>query len=467
MHLLDVSSKGELAILTNARYVWHRTFRGTLARMPLAGGGPRELMEGVRQAAWSPDGSQLAILREVDGRDRLEYPVGNVLHEVSGYMSDLRVSPDGKRIAFFEHPLKGDDSGSVNVIDLQGKASTLSDGYWSERGLAWSPDGKEVMFSASAAGGDFTVFAVTLDGERRIVDQSPGGLILQDVAPDGRWLATRVDFRYGAMVHTPASQADRDLSWLKTSHANALTQDGQALLFTETSIGKHYAVCLRRTDGSPVVQLGEGSTMDLSADGKWVLALIPSAPPQLVVYPTGAGETRRLNRAGITNYRSAQWFRDGLSVLFAGNESGRGTRLFVQTLGGGAPRAVTPEGTSEGHLSPDEALILARGPGGRYFLYPLAGGQPRPVPWLTDTDVVIQWGADGRFWFTYQGSAIPCRVERVDVATGHRELFKEIAPANQTGLLAVRPSFITDDQRSYAYTIYEQVSSLFVTVADE
>jgi hypothetical protein len=463
MHLLDVSPQGELAILMKAKYIWHRTFIGELARMPLVGGAPREILEGVRHAAWSPDGSQLAIIREVDGKDRLEYPIGKVLYEVSGYMSDMRISPNGEQIAFFEHPRKWDDRGSVNIVDLQGKKTMLTDGYWSERGLAWSPDGKEVLFSASFSGGAYTIFAVTLTGVRRTVDQSAGGLILQDVAPDGRWLATRIDYRYGAMAHAPATPEDRDLSWLRTSHSKVLSQDGQLLLFVETSIGNNYTVCLRKTDGSPLVRLGEGTPADLSPDGKWVLAIIPSKPPQLVVYPTGAGETRHLDRAGIENYASAQWFRDGRNILIGGNEPGKGTRFYVQDIKGGAPRAVTPEGLHDGRLSPDGKLILARGNGGHYFLYPIDGGEPRPVEWLTDADVVIQWSAEGRSAFAYRGSTIPCRVERVNLETGHRELFKEIAPANRTGLLAVLPTFITDNQQSYTYTTYQQVSSLFVT----
>jgi hypothetical protein len=191
-HLLAVSSKGELAVLLDARYVWFRLFTGTLARMPLSGGAPRQVQEGVRQADWSPDGSQLAIIREVAGKDRLEYPIGNVLREVSGYMSDLRVSPKGDRIAYFEHPRKWDDRGSVNLVDLNRKNTVLSDGYWSERGLAWSPNGDEVLFSASRSGGSFTVYAVTPSGSLRVAYQPPGGLTIEDLARDGRWLATRV-----------------------------------------------------------------------------------------------------------------------------------------------------------------------------------------------------------------------------------------------------------------------------------
>ncbi len=463
MHLLDVSAKGELAILMNAKYLRHRTFTGTLARMPMVGGAPRELLEAVRHAAWSPDGSQLAIVREVEGKDRIEYPIGNVLCETAGNFSDLRVSPNGGQIAFFDHPKKDDDRGAVAVVDLQGKKTILSDGYWSERGLAWSPDGAEVLFSASLSGGNFIIYAVALDGTRRVVDQSPGGLVLQDVAADGRLLAYRIDYRYAAFVHTPEMREDRDLSWLRTSHSKVLSQDGQTLFFLETSAGKNYAACLRKIDGSPVVQLGEGTPQDLSPDGKSVLAVIPSKPPQLVVYSTGAGEPRQFDRGNLESYASAQWFRDGRRILISGNEAGKGTRFYVQEIGGGAPQAVTPEGTRDGRLSPDGKLVLARGLGGKYFLYPIDGGEPRSVEWLTEADTVIGWSADNRSVFVYRGLAIPCRVERVNVETGRREFFKDFAPPSRTGLLVVRPTFITDNQQSYAYTTYQQTATLFVT----
>jgi Tol biopolymer transport system component/predicted Ser/Thr protein kinase len=467
MQLLAVSSKGELAVLIGAKYVWYRLFTGTLARMPLDGGAPREIQEGVRQADWSPDGSQLAIIREVGGKDRIEYPIGKVLREVSGYMSDVRVSPQGDRIAYFEHPRKWDDRGSVNIVDLAGNNFVLSEGYWSERGLAWSPNGEEVLFSASLSGGSFTVYAVTLSGKRRIAYQAPGGLTIQDVARDGRWLATRLDYRYAAMVHAPGNATDRDedrdLSWLNTSHARALSQDGHTLLFAETALGTNYAVCLRKTDGSPVVRLGEGWPADLSADGKLALAVVQSRPPQLVIYPTGAGETQQLKRGEIENYVTAQWFRDGKSVLINGNEPGKSTRFYVQEVGGAAARPVTPEGTRDGWLSADGKLVLARGPDGKYSVYPISGGEPRPVPGLTEADVLAQWSADGRAVLVYRRAEIPCHLERVDLASGHRTLFKEFAPADRNGLLSMREIFVTDDLRSYAYTAYYQVSSLFIS----
>jgi eukaryotic-like serine/threonine-protein kinase len=462
MTLLAVSSKGELAVLLDAHYLWYRLFTGTLARMTMGGGAPREIEEGVRQADWSPDGSQLAIIREVGGKDRLEYPIGHVLREVSGSLSDVRFSPKGDRIAYFEHPRKLDDRGSVNTVDLSGNNSLLSEGYWSLRGLSWVPDGEEILFSASQSGGSYTVYGVTMAGKRRIAYQPPGGFTIQDVAHDGRWLATRLDFRYAAMVHTSDMAGDRDLSWLNTSHARALSQNGQTLLFSETALGTNYAVCLRKTDGSPVVRLGEGWPADLSADGKWVLAVVQSLPPKLLIYPTGAGETRQLERGAIEHYATAQWFRDGKSVLISGNELGKGMRFYVQDLGE-APKPVSPEGTRDGLLSADGKLVLARRPDGNYFIYAIAGGEPRPVLGLPQADILALWSADGLSALVYRRAEIPYRLERVDLATGHRTLFKEFAPADRTGLLSLREIFVTDDLRSYAYTAYYQVSSLFVS----
>jgi hypothetical protein len=306
---------------------------------------------------------------------------------------------------------------------------------------------------------------VTLTGRRRVAFQPPGGLTIQDVARDGRWLATRGDFRYAAIVHTPGATEDRDLSWLNTSHARGLSQDGEKLLFAETAVGTNYAVCLRKTDGSPVTRLGEGWPADLSADGKWALAVVQSRPPQLVIYPTGAGATRRLERGDLESYATAQWFRDGRSVLICGNEPGKGMRFYVQETSGGSPRPVTPEGTRDGWPSPDGRLVLARASEGKYFLFPIAGGEPQPVPGLAEADVVAHWSADGRSVLAYRSAEIPARLERVFLDTGQRRLFKELAPNDRTGLLSLRDIFVTDDLRSYSYTAYYQVSSLFVSEA--
>jgi Tol biopolymer transport system component len=363
---LSVSSKGELAILTGARYISHRLFLGTLARMPIGGGAPREILEHVREADWAPDGNSLAIIRDVDGRDRLEYPIGKVLYEASGYLSDPRVSPSGDRVAFFEHPVKYDDRGGVAVVEPTGKKTTLTEGYWGLEGSAWSPDGRELMFSAGLSYAQFKIFGVNMSGTVRQIVESAGGLTLYDRAADGRWLAARDDIGFVMMAKPPGATDEVNLSWLDFSQANKLSGDGRVLLFTEQSgvVGNNYAVCLRKTDGSPVVRLGEGGAYDLSPDGKWALAAITGTPNQLMIYPTGAGESRRLPSGPIVQYSSGRWFPDGRRVIVCGSEAGRSDRCYVQDVNGGAPSAVTPDDTHGGFVSPDGAAVLVRRGGG-------------------------------------------------------------------------------------------------------
>ena len=228
-------------------------------------------------------------------------------------------------------------------------------------------------------------------------------------------------------------------------------------------MGPNYAIGMRKVDGSPVVRLGEGGDPSLSRDGRWVLAEIPGPPGKLMIYPTGAGQPRQLDKGNLERYAHSEWFRDGTRVLFDASEAGRGFRCYLQTVAGGPPRPVTPEGTRNGLLSPDERQILARNPNGSYTIYPLEGGAPRPVLGVDQLDSVIHWCADGRSILAFRGNEIPCRLERVDLATGQRSLFKTIAPKDPTCVLAVSPTFVTDDQRSIAYEVSWHRSRLYVT----
>lgn len=130
-HLLAVSSTDVMAVLIGAVYQrHHRVFRGTLASMPVGGGTPRELLTSVAAADWSPDGSQLAVVHVVGGRHRLEYPIGTMLYESGGYISEVRVSADGERVALLDHPEEGDDRGTVAVVDRKRAPTRLPPQYF-------------------------------------------------------------------------------------------------------------------------------------------------------------------------------------------------------------------------------------------------------------------------------------------------------------------------------------------------
>ena len=187
---------------------------GTLAVAPLSGGAPRETLEKVEDADWSPDGKELAVVHEVAGRSQLELPIGKVLYQSVGWLSHPRVSPDGTLVAFFEHPRRYDNRGTLAVVDRSGKTRMRSTEEDSESGLAWSPDGKEVWYSAGYGLSGSDVFAIDLRGRRRVLYRATGDVTLLDVSRDGRTVLARQGNQREMRSLRAGETQERDLSWL-------------------------------------------------------------------------------------------------------------------------------------------------------------------------------------------------------------------------------------------------------------
>ncbi|MBI3664908.1 MAG: serine/threonine-protein kinase [Acidobacteria bacterium] len=463
--ILAISSTGEMAISLERR-VTGFIGAGTLARESLAGGASREILEDVQQADWGPAGANLAVVREVSGRSRLEFPIGKVLYETAGWISHARLSPKGDLIAFVDHPVQGDDGGAITIVDLAGKKSTLSRGWLSAQGLAWSPKGAEVWFTATRFGSSRALYAVSVNGRERAVARLAGMLTLHDISRDGRALLSRENRRRGLEVLPPGETKERDLSWLDSSLVRDISPDGKTVLFGESGEGggATYAVYVRKTDGSPAVRIGEGSAQALSPDGKWVLSITSqSSSPQLVLFPTGPGESIPLERQGI-NYQAASWFPDGKRILIMGNEPGHPVRFYVHDLETGKLRAITPEGVAGPRVSvsPDGKLFAARGADGKLALYSVEGGQPRAIPGLAPGDVPSQWSPDGRSLYVYQRTELPAKVYRLDLATGRKELWKQFMPADPAGIDGLAPILRTPDGKSHVYSYTRQLSELYL-----
>ena len=145
--LLAISKSGELAVRLNTTFMSGYARTGTLARVPLSGGTPREMLNNVGDADWAADGESLAVVRYTPDNNhwRLEYPIGKVLIDGINWISHPKISPDGKWIAFADHENStGDDQGSIAVIGTDGKDQErkLSSGWTSIEGVLWSPSGR-------------------------------------------------------------------------------------------------------------------------------------------------------------------------------------------------------------------------------------------------------------------------------------------------------------------------------------
>jgi Tol biopolymer transport system component len=462
--ILAISSQGEMAVLLKRSYLGHFTNRGTLARMPVTGGTPREVLEDVVLADWSPDGQNLAVVRYVNGRNRLEFPVGKVLYETAGWVSHMRVSPKGDMVAILDHQLQWDDRGWVAIIDLSGNKKTLSEEWSGEEGLAWSPDGTEIWFSAAREGEAYSLHAVTASGQHRVVARSTSNLMIQDISREGRVLLTDVRIYSEVAGLAPGESKERDLSWLDNVAVRDISADGNVFVFSHfgSGSGTNYTVYLRKMDGSPPIKLGEGAAWALSPDGKWVLAIL-STPPQLVLLPTGPGEIKRMERDGIDIYGlGGSWLPDGQRVLFTGRESGHGIRTYVQNVDGSKPAPLTPEGFTGTLLSPDGKLLVAADRQHKRLIFPLDGGEPRSVAGLNDDEFVARWNIDGRSLYVFRPEGLPIRVFLLDSYSGRRELWKEVVPPDPAGVLGPASIVITPDGKSFIYVLSRTLASLYL-----
>jgi len=480
--LFGVSPTGELAVMLGAKTTSRAYERfGTLARVPLAGGSPRPVLEDVRYADWSPDGKNLMVERAVGGKHRIEFPIGKVIYESSSRLETPRVSPNGKAIAFFETGGGPGFGVAVRVVDLAGKARTLATAadWWN---LAWSPDGREIWYAApepEMAPNITSLQAVSLSGKRRLLLRFPGTLEFHDVARDGRVLLGRVSLRGQVVGLPPGEKNERELSWLDGSVLVDLSADGRTVLINEGSEGggPNQSIYIRRTDGSPATLIGEGLGQSLSPDGRWVLSTSPTTPRKLVLLPTGAGAPRTLEFEGFTvgwvsldlggqGGTGGSFSPDGKSVLLVESLPGQLPRTYVGSLEGGKPRPLGRPGLTPpsfgNPISADGRFVVLMDSEKRVFLCPADGGAPLPLAGLADGEFPIQWSPDGRFLYTHRGGELPARIWRLEIATGRKELVKELAPSDPAGVTSIESIHVTPDGRSFAYSYTQNLSDLYV-----
>jgi hypothetical protein len=463
---LAVSSAGELALALGTHLRGIMTY-GTLARVPLAGGAPRELQEDVKYADWSPEGRDLALVRLVGQRDRLELSSGAVIAEPEtprGGFSFPRFSPRGDAIAAFELETTGSLQGRLVVVDRSGARRAVSDRYFNVFGLAWRGD--EVWFTAADELPLFrnTVYAMNGSGAVRIVARVPGNTSLHDIAPDGRALIARTDDRSGISVHTPDGAEARDLSWLDAAELADISPDGRQILFSESGVagGPGGSAYLRGTDGSAAVRLSDGQAQALSPDGR--SAIVRTTSPYLDVVPTGPGATRRIARTGLMLLRG-KWLPDGRHIVVRAQADAGSARLYLLDLEGSLTRPITPESMAVSDsgwaVSPDGASVAVSN-GQRVTLFPISGGAPREVPAGPGRSYVVGWIERGLL--VSDNPLAGGIVFSVDPKTGRRDTWADIQAQDPAGVMNLNLNLfaVSRDGRAYGYSWHRAVSDLYL-----
>jgi len=462
--LLSISPTAELALGLQAGA---RTFpnASTLAQTPLLGGAPRSVLEGVTFADWSPTGSGLAVVRAVGSRERLEFPAGRILYETEGQIGFPRVSPAGDRIAFLDWPVKNDDRGTVATIDLNGVKKAISRTWEAVSGLAWSPDGREVWYTATMVGTRYSLMGSTLDGRERPIYVAPGGLLIEDIAKDGRVLLATADRDVQINVWPAGEAGERTVTGLDYALVRDISPDGQRLLmsYSGEGSGASYDVYVGTIRGGDATRLGEGQAQQFSPDGRSVLSVVHGPPSRVMALPIGPGDPRIIPTATVT-VTNARWLPDGRRLLAIGTEPGKRLRAYVIDLGGAAPRPISPEGITFAAealaLSPDGTRVVLRSPDARVMLYRVDGGEPIAVNGLQADEMPTAWSGDSRSLLLREGDP-PRRIVALDPVSGRREPVKAIRPSDPS-LFGPTQIVLTPDARSYAANYGRSQMTLFL-----
>jgi eukaryotic-like serine/threonine-protein kinase len=464
--LLSISKSGELAVRLDTAFFGGYARAGTLARVPLSGGTPREVLNNVQDADWAANGESMAVVRYVPENNhwRLEYPVGKVLFDSINWISHPKISPDGKSVAFADHENPGgDDEGSVALIGPEGHEKKLASGWTTLEGIVWSPAGDEIWFTSSNSGSAANPRAVTLSGKVRTITDVPGGMWLEDLR-NGTALMVTHQQRIGIRGMAPGGKEERDLGWFGWSLLRDISQDGRKILFEEEGDGggANYTIFLRDTDGSPPARIGEGVAEALSPDTKWVITK-PAKGGPLSLVPTGAGESRQLTHDSIS-YNQVHWLQDGKRVLADGIEAGHGARDYLIDLNDGNSKPITPEGVAGVRLSPDGRSTAVLGPDEKWGIWPLEGSEIRLIPGLDAKYRVIGWAPDGGSVYAISSRERDknAKVYQVNIVTGKMELWRTFGAETAAGVSSVGAPHLSRDATAYAYVYVRVLSQAYV-----
>jgi serine/threonine protein kinase len=464
--VLAVAPNGELAISLGRHFVGGWVTSGTLARIPSFGGAPRELAADVQDADWTPNGAALAVIRTEGDMFVVEMPLGTRIYESAEWISHVRVSPKGDRVALLQHDRWGDDSGRVVVISANGERLVESSGYHSIAGTAWTPGGEEIWTSAHREGTGRDIVALSMRGRERVVLPTPGRFTLNDIAADGRVLLAVESGSREMMIGTRGDAPERNLTWLDWSFLGGISPDGSRVVFEEQVGARRNnanAVYVRKSDGSPAVRFGEGAARSFSPDGR-MIGVIPPGSDALHLLPIGVGTPKLVPLRGLTSCVWWEWTADATRLVLWAHKTDAGSRHFVLNIDGDdPPQPVTPAGCRWWFaLSPDSTQMAAAMPDQPPMLYPLAGGEPTRVPGAERGELPVQWSDDGGSLFLFRPSRFTIGIDRIDLTTGARSRWHDLRPADTTGIMDIQPIFMTRDGAHYAYAYRRFISDLYI-----
>lgn len=448
--LAAVSPRGEFALISQMPARLWRISQNKLSTDTVS--------DGARDADWLPDGSSLALVRRRGAESLVEFPTGQPVYASRGWIDSLRISPSGDCAAFFEHPVRDDDRGSLLIVDKQGRVRTLTHPWSSAAGLAWSRSGKEIWFSASQQGFTRAIYAVSRTGSLRRVSNGPFSLHLFDVSRDGRALVALDDTRVRMTAQLAGDKTAQDVSNLDSSHVDDIAPDGRIILFTEASsaAGAHYAAYTLDRESRRSVRFASGRGLALSPDARSALTINPEDRTALTLTSLANGASRKIVGGGF-EYQWAKFLPDGNTLLVGGAYPLEPLTICKQLLNGGTPIAVANVPYMDYvEVSPDGSR-LAGVSGSQVQVFDLRSGKIEPIL-AGERAIPVAWSGDNENLYATTLGDKPDRILKVNLRSGRREIWKTIGGSggHLTALVAA------PEAGAFAFSTEVNLSRLYV-----
>jgi eukaryotic-like serine/threonine-protein kinase len=455
--LTAVSPSGDIAIIASDPAHPNQSFR--LMRFSQKGSAPEVLGEEVRSADWLPGGSELAIVKQHGTESVVEFPTGKPLYRTQGWIDSLRVAPCGDLVAFIEHSIHDDSAGYVRILSRSGVTRPLT-GQWNNvEGLAWSPSGNEIWFTASMNGARASLWAVSEGGKVREISDTPSSLRLLDISRRGTVLVAADDGRTIMRARFGQDESEGDLSKFDATHADDISPDGRLVLFTEAGDagGSHYAAFLYDRVTHSTSQVASGRALAISPDEKWILTIDAKDRSQLMLTAIATETHKPIPRSGLM-YQWARFLPSGNELLVGGAYAGKPLQIYRQSVGDGKPTpiqtlpyldyvAVSPNGQRIAGIDSSfemEAFDI----GGKRL-----GGFTEAFP--------VGWSKTGELYsLVHEHSSFI--IIKMNVVTGEKGTWRTISAGDTPGFSGLAGIVAAPDVDSYVYSSHLRSSRLYL-----
>ncbi len=403
--------------------------------------------------SFSPDGRQVAFSwggKRNDNRDIYVLPVGgqNPLRLTQHPEEDLSPewSPDGRSIAFIRRhsgqlasimliPALGGPERDLYEIHLGQHLSIIE-----QRKLAWSPDGKWLVFTNQQPSGDHALFLLSLEtgAARPLFSDHPNGVedLSPAFSPDGRRLAfARFDSPSSSKLLvrnlTPGMDAEGEPIRVPNAgsnpHSPVWGTDARHLLFIDGSGVKQFEIA---GTAKPVYE-GDAPLRGLTFNGKRLIAVRSSDNIDIFAIPLRPGGLSTAGQASSVVVSSSsdsqpRFSPSGKQLAFVSNRSGS-QELWLADSEGGKEMQLTNLGArvlGYARWSPDGRQIAfhARIPSeSQIYVLDVAGGIPHQVTTSVPGSAAPSWSSDGKSLYITKMVPGHWSVYKVPAAGGREE----------------------------------------------